>query len=214
MTAVEGSKPTGLVARVQNILLKPGAEWDVIATEPATTSGLFTGYAAILAVLPLIGTLIARLLLAGLFHGIFGMGTLVGGVLLAVVGYVLSLAMVYVAGLIINALAPSFDAKPDSVQALKVAVYANTAGWVAGLVSWIPLLGWLIGLAALAYGCYLLYLGVAKVMKPPAEKAVGYTIVVIVVQVVLFFVVAWITAIIGAMALFGAAATAAASMST
>jgi hypothetical protein len=132
---------------------------------------------------------------------------LVGGLVLGAVGYALTLGLVFVASLIISALAPSFDAKSDPVQALKVAVYANTAGWVAGIVSWIPVLGWLIGLGALVYGCYLLYLGVAKVMKPPAEKAVGYAIVVIIVQIVLYGIVAWITFLVSLMAIVGAAAT-------
>jgi hypothetical protein len=213
MSVVGGSASTGLVQRVQNILLKPAAEWEVIAGEPATTQGLFMGYACILAVLPLIGTLVGRVLFGSMFGGGLGMMTaLVAGLVLGIVGYVLNLVLVFVVGLIINALAPSFDAKSDSIQAMKVSVYAGTALWVAGIISWFPVIGWLIGLAALGYTCYLLYLGVSRVMKPPADKAVIYTVVIIGAQILLYLIVGWITLMVGVMAVAGAAVTGAAAV--
>jgi hypothetical protein len=213
MSATGIPSTAGLISRVQNILLKPAAEWEVIAGESATTQGLFTGYACILALLPLIGTLIARVLVGGLLGGGLGlMAALTGGVVLAILGYLLNLALVFAVGLIINALAASFDAKSDAIQAMKVSVYAGTALWVAGIVSWIPVLGWLIALAALGYTCYLLFLGVKEVMQPPADKAMVYTIVIIAAQVLLYLVIAWITIIVSAMAFMGAAATGAAAL--
>ncbi len=212
MSTVEGVGRTGLVARAINILTKPGSEWDVVAAEPATVPGLMT-YAAILALIPLIFTVLSRALFASLlYHSIFGIGALIGGFIIAGVGFSLSLGLVFVVSLIISALAPSFDAKADGVQALKVAVYANTAGWVAGVVAWIPVLGWLIGFLALCYGLYLLYLGLAKVMKPPAEKAVGYTLVVILIDIVLYGIVAWIGFMVAAAVMIGAAAGGAATL--
>ncbi|HWA61797.1 MAG TPA: Yip1 family protein [Caulobacteraceae bacterium] len=209
MSVVEGGpSATNIVQRVQNILLKPATEWDVIEQEPATTQSLFLGYACIVAVIPAVGALLGRLLF---FHSIMG---LVGGVVMAAVTYGLTLGVTFVGGIIINALAASFDAKSDSSQAMKVAVYSATAGWVAGIVSWIPVLGWLIAWAALAYGCYLLYLGISKVMKPPAEKAVGYAVVVIVIEIVLSAIVFWIVAMFAAMAVFGAAMTGAAALTS
>ena len=213
MTVAEGPSSSGLVTRAQNILLRPAAEWETIAGESATTQSLFTGYACILAILPVIGAVIAKVLLAGVLGSMFGgvvggvsmAGALIGGILQGVVGYAFNLAIVFVVGLIINALAASFDAKSDSVQALKVAVYSGTALWVAGLFIWVPLLGFLLYLGALGYTCYLLYLGVAKVMKPPEDKALVYTLVVIGSEIVLVLVAGMITAIIVGMAAIGGA---------
>jgi hypothetical protein len=53
-----------IIDRAKNIILKPAEEWNVIADEPATVSGLFTGYAMILAAIPLVA--------AVLFTGAFG----------------------------------------------------------------------------------------------------------------------------------------------
>ncbi len=41
-----------IVQRAKNIIIKPADEWNVIAGEPATVGGLFTGYAMILAAFP------------------------------------------------------------------------------------------------------------------------------------------------------------------
>lgn len=201
----------GIVQRAQNILLKPATEWDVIAAEPATTQGLFVGYACILALIPFAGSLLGSVILGGLFGGGIGIvGALVRGLVGGAVGYALTLGVVFGVSLIINVLT-SFDAKTDPVQALKVAVYSSTAVWVAGILAWIPVINLLVYLAALGYGCYLLYLGVTKVVKPPAEKAVGFTVVIILVEVVLFGIAFWITVLVGLMFAVGAAATAAAA---
>jgi hypothetical protein len=213
MTVAEGPGTANLVTRAQNILMKPTAEWQVIHGETATTQGLFTGYAAILAVLPLLGTLIGRVLFGGMIGGGLGMGmALTGGLVLGILSYVLNLVMVFVMGIIINAFASSFDAKSDSIQAMKVSVYAGTALWVAGLVSWIPVIGWLIGLAALAYTCYLLYLGLKLVMQPPADKALVYTLVTIGAQIGLYVVAGIVIGMVTAMFFIGAAATGAAAL--
>ncbi len=70
---------------------------------------------------------------------------------------------------------------------MKVAAYAPTAGWVAGVFGLIPLLS-ILSLLGL-YSIYLLHTGIAALMKPPANKAVLYTIAVIVVMVVIWLVI-------------------------
>jgi hypothetical protein len=207
MTVVEGPKSGNIVTRIQNILLKPADEWGVIDGEPATIQGLFTGYAAILALIPAVAILLGHLLL-GFFNPI---GALLSGAVQAVLVYALSLGTVYATGLAIEALAPNFDAAKDRTQAMKVAVYANTATWVGCILLFIPFLGFLIALAGFGYTCYLVFLGVGKVVKPPADKAVGLAAVACVIEFVIFCVAGWIVAIVGAMAFFGAAITSAAA---
>ncbi len=204
MSVVEGGPTTSnLVQRVQNILLKPAAEWAVIDGEPATTQGLMTGYACILAAIPAVAGFLGQFLFT---H------SLIGGAIFAVLGYVLSLVAVYVESIIINALAPSFGATANPTQALKAAVYANTAAWVAGVANIIPILGGFIVLAGIAYTCYLLYLGLGVVMKAPADKLVGYTVVSILAYIVLFGVAFWITGAVVLMFAAGAALTAGAML--
>jgi hypothetical protein len=183
MTAVEGPRSAGLIARVQNILLKPSAEWDVIDGESATVSGLFTGYACILAAIGPVAMVVQHLL--------FIHWTLPIIVVLAVLTYITSLVGVYIVGLIIDALAPSFDAQKNQIQAMKLAVYSYTAAWVAGILNIVPILGILAILAAF-YGLYVFWLGLPKLMKAPQEKATGYAVVTVIVAIVVNAVIGMI----------------------
>src|SRR5690606_11168846 len=140
-----------LIARVKGILLTPKAEWPVIAGEPAKVKGLYTGYAMILAAIPAVSGFIKGSLIG---HSLFGVTvtTPVGaGLAGMVLGYVLSLVVLYIVELVINALAPSFGGEKDQVQALKTATYAWTASWIAGIAVILPWIGWLVALAGGIY---------------------------------------------------------------
>jgi hypothetical protein len=184
------------------MIMKPAAEWDVVAAEPATVSGLFTGYAMIVAAIPAVATLIGRLLF---FH------SLVGGVIWAVLSYVLTLVGVYVVALIVDALASSFDGERNQVQALKLVIYGSTAVWVAGIGNIVPFIGWLLVLAGGIYTLYTIYIGLPKLMKNPPDKTLGYFAVIIVSEIVLYWLIAMVTALIVGMFAITAIATGAAA---
>jgi len=184
-----GSK--SLINRVKDILMTPKTEWGVIDAEPATIGGIYTSYVVILAAIGPIALLIGQQLIGISVLGVTYKPSMTYSIGSAVLTYVLSLVLVYLASLIIDALATSFGGTKDSVKAFKVAAYSATAGWVAGIFSIIPMLGWL-GLVGALYGLYLLYLGLPRLMRVSDDKAVGYTVVVIVVQIVLYFMAAMI----------------------
>ena len=185
---------SNLIGRAQNILLTPKTEWPVIAAEPETTAGLYTKYILILSAIGPIAMFL-RSTLIGIsvpFVGTYkvGMGAALTQLVLM---YVLGLVGIFVVALIINALAPTFGGQKDSVQALKAAAYASTAGWVAGIGQILPWgIGSLIGIAGGIYCIYLLYLGLPFTMKSPAEKSAGYTAVTIIAAIVLYLVIAMI----------------------
>jgi hypothetical protein len=177
-----------LVQRVKQILLSPRTEWQVIEAEPTTTTELYKTYIIPLAAIGPISQVIG--------YSVFGItvpfvgtyrvpiGSAISG---ALVAYVLTLAGTYVLALIIDGLAPTFNGQRSQIQALKVAAYSSTASWLAGIFALIP------GLRLLAilgvYSLYLLYLGLPIVMKSPRDKALGYTVVVIVAAIVLFMII-------------------------
>lgn len=201
MSAVEpGSATTGLVDRVKSILTKPSATWDVIDGEAATVGGLYKGYVIPLAAIPAISAMIGSVVFG---YGAFGVNVKanpVAAAVTAIVTYAMSLAMVYVMALIIEALAPSFDGQKNRMQALKVAVYSSTAAWVAGIFQIFPPLGLLAVIGSL-FSLYLLYLGLPKLMKAPSDKALGYTVVTVIVAIVLCLIVGMVA---GGVAGFGA----------
>lgn len=179
-----------LVPRVQGILLKPKDEWVKIKEEALPVPQLFTSYAAILAAIPAVAQFIGyglvgfRMPFVGWYR--FGLGS---ALLRSIFYYVLALVTVFVLGIIINALAKTFDSKQNQENAMKLAVFSMTPSWVVGALYIVPFLGILATLAGI-YGIYLLYLGLtAGLMETPKEKVAGYLIVIIVVTIVLMVIV-------------------------
>jgi hypothetical protein len=159
-----------LIDRAKNILITPKTEWPAIAAETATTQSILVGYVLILAA---IGP-VAMALRSGLL-----------GLTIAVVSYAISIAITFVLALIVDALAPSFGGEKDFVASLKLVAYSYTAAWIAGIFNLLPFVGPIIGLLALIYSFYTFYLGAPVLKKCSAEKAVGFTVVVVVCGIVL-----------------------------
>jgi hypothetical protein len=177
-----------LTDRVKNILLQPAQEWPVIEKESTSISELYRSYIVPLAAIGPIASIIG-LSFVGMsvsYSGAFRV-PLMTAIGQAVVNYVLALAGVYVLALVIDALAPTFQGKKNAVQALKVAAYSSTAAWLVAIFIIVPALAFLqiVGL----YSLYLLYLGLPALMKAPQDKALVYTIVVIIAAVVIFTII-------------------------
>jgi hypothetical protein len=193
MSAIEHARPSrSLFGRARNIVLQPKQEWEVIDLEPTSAGQLYSSYIVPLSAIPVVALLIGMSVI-GISAPLVGrirvpIGTGIGN---AVVRYILGLVAVYVLAVIIDALAPTFSGRKDQVQALKVAAYSYTAAWLAGILLIIPALAPITMLLSL-YCLYLLYTGLPAVMHAPREKALGYTIVVIVAAIVLWIVIALI----------------------
>ncbi len=168
-----------IIARVKEILLTPKPAWSVIETEETSTATLYTQYIMILAAIPPVAGFIGMSLFGVSGFGVSMRVPVMSGLIQMVLGYGLSLAMVYVAALIANALAPTFGGQKSEIQALKLVAYSGTAAMVGGIFSLIPALG-VLGLVAALYSLYLLYLGVPTLMKVPQEKVLRYTAVLVV----------------------------------
>lgn len=179
MTMAEPGGAAALLDRVRNILLHPTTEWERIKGEQTSLQSLLVGYVLPLAAL---GALCGFIGLA-----FVGVNTGVGAFRMplqvalgsAIVSVVMALAMVWVMGLIINAIAPSFGAAQDEMQANKLAAYFPTAFWVASVFQIFPLIAFL-SLAGF-YSFYLLYVGLPRLMNVPEDKKVGYFITILVI---------------------------------
>ncbi|MFZ1390821.1 MAG: Yip1 family protein, partial [Dokdonella sp.] len=194
-----------LIARAKAILLSPRTEWPVIAAEPETVANLYKNYILVLAAIPAIAGFIKGSLIGFSLFGITVRTPMVSGIIGMLVSYALTLGIVYLVALIIDALAPSFGGEKNIVQALKTSAYTYTASWVAGIATIIPWIGWLVVLAGAIYGIYLLYVGLPHTMRSPPDKSVGYTAVVIVIGFVLSIVVGMV---VGGITAAGSAASA------
>ena len=202
MSVVEEGRPgSGMVQRIRDILTKPTPTWEVIDTEAATIGGLYRSWVIPLAAIPAVCHFIGLSVFGFGFWGLHYRPSIVWTGINAVVTYLLTLAGVYVSALIIDALAPSFGGQKNQIQAFKVAAYSSTAAWLAGVFQLIPMLS-VLGLVGL-YSLYLMWKGLPKLMKAPEDKALGYVVVVILVSVVVWIIIAAVTAPLMAMGRHG-----------
>jgi hypothetical protein len=181
-----------IVERVKKILLEPKKEWGIISLETTNTSELYKSYIIPLAAIGPVASIIG-MSMVGIsmpFGGSFRLPltTSIGS---AVVQYVLSLVGVYLLAMIVDFLAPTFSGEKNIDQALKLAAYSYTAGWLSGIFVMIPALSFftILGL----YGLYLIYTGIPVLMKAPQEKALGYTVAVVIAGVIISVIIAWVS---------------------
>ncbi len=194
-----------LVNRAKQILLTPAAEWETIRQESLTTADLFGKYAVYLAAIPAVAGFLGRSLIG---YPLMGMGVyrtpFFRGIVFALLTYLLTLAGVYLLGYIIDALATSFGAQKDMNASLKVAVFASTASWAAGVFQIIPALS-ILSILGL-YSFYLIYTGIRAVKQPPPDKLIGYFVVTIIVAFVIYVVIGIVVSTIALGGIFAGSA--------
>lgn len=185
-----------LVERVKLIILKPREAWEKIGAEEGSEIQLYKEYLLLLAAIPALALFLGRWIV-GIRIPFFGIHRLSLGASLfnSVISYILTVAGVWVLGKVISLLATNFGGARDDFKGSKLAVYSYTPFFIAGILYLIPSLGALVFIAGL-YGLYLLYLGLPIVMATPKEKSMAYTIVIIVSVILIYIIVASITAAI------------------
>lgn len=180
--------PVSLVERAKNILLTPKTEWVRIAAEPSSIKQIYTSYVMILAAIPPIAGLIGAMLFVPRIGGVsYGapMGYLIA---MLVLSYLVTLGVVYVMALIIEALSPNFGGVKDRLQAFKISAYSSTAVWVVGILGIFPPLALLVWLAYI-YVAFLIYMGLGPVLRVPEDKSIVFTIVIVIAYVALIIVI-------------------------
>jgi hypothetical protein len=184
-----------LKTRAQNIVTRPAVEWPIIAGESTGVAELMTGYAAPLAAIPAVCGFLGLLVLGlgfGILRGLSGV----------IVSYVFGLVGLYIAAIIIEKLAPTFQSRGNTTQALKVVAYSMTPVWIAGVLHLVPALAMLTLIASL-YAIYLFYLGLPQVMHTPENQVIPYMLVSALVVIVVTVCVGFVAAAIGGVALYG-----------
>lgn len=191
--------PAGLVERVVGILTNPSQEWDRIAGEATTIQDLYVKYAILLAPIPFIATVVGMTLFFMRLGLMQFMGNFMGDFIVRIaISLVVQLGGLFVLGYVLKTLGPNFGADADLIQCMKVAVYASTPAWLAGVVNILYVvpelfrLANLIVLAGGVYGIYLLWLGVGRLLRPRADQQVVYTVVALVCFVVVMGVATYI----------------------
>ena len=144
-------------------------------------NSLMINYVAMLALIPLVGRIIGD---AIFYHG----GELGYAIAGSIVAYILDLISVFVVGIVIWKLAPTFSTATDQSKSTLMAAYVYTPIFFIGILNIIPVLGYL-AILGLLYGIYILYKGLPILVGTPKDKTVGYVVAVLVVSFIIVFII-------------------------
>jgi Yip1 domain len=170
-----------IALRAGNMLRTPKTEWPVIAAEPANILGLYTGYVAILAAVPLAAELV---------YLVTGGVPIEAALGITVSGYLLALVDVAILAVVASRLAPRFGGAQDLRQGFKLAAFGCTPAWLGGVFVLLPRIGSLLTLAATLYGIYVYYLGIPALTGVPAARRTPYFVFVLALTLAVALVVA------------------------
>jgi hypothetical protein len=160
-----------ILNRMMNILIHPNNEWQTIRNESAAYGNLLLRYVAPLAAIPPLAVI------AGSF--LFGRNlpnnTLAHLLITNLLWYCMYVLNVMVVGAIVAAIVTAPDVRWTGLQGFKVATYSFTPLFITGGIAVIPKMGWTI-YAAILYGIYLLYLGIAGIAGTAKKQAAWYAV--------------------------------------
>ena len=174
------------------LLLNPRRAWNQIAAKPPTSAALTLLFPIILALLPAFAWYI----------GTTRVGWQVGGgdpirltadsaQIIAVLFYATMIGSIAGIGYMIHWMALTYGAQSTVAKGLAIAGLTATPLFIAGAVGFHPVLmvDLIVGVAALCYAVYLLYIGIPIVMHIPQERGFLFSSAVIAVCMVIFIAI-------------------------
>jgi hypothetical protein len=164
-----------ILTHVWGLFFHPDREWEAIGAEPGTIGNCYLRHVLVLAALPAVSALVGSTQVGWQI----GVGSAIklslpSALIIGAVFYVAMLVAVLTMGEFIHWMANTYDAQASIERCVVLSAYTATPLFLAGVLTLYPLLwlNMLIGLLALAYTIYLLYIGVPIVMRVPKEQ--GY----------------------------------------
>ncbi|MEM6580122.1 MAG: Yip1 family protein [Pseudomonadota bacterium] len=177
-----------MIQHTFGLLVKPVAQWKTVATLPAPSLRILLLYPCIFAILPAVAW----------YYGTSHVGWSVGdddpikltvesARRISILFYFAMVAAVAAIGYFIHWMSDTYGAQSSMTKGIVIAGLTATPLFIAGLVGFHPLL-WidlLIGVGAISWSVYLLYLGIPIVMNIPEERGFLFSSAVVGVALVI-----------------------------
>jgi hypothetical protein len=189
-----------MIQHILGILTKPTAEWQSLAALPEDSLRKVALYPCLLAFLPAVAW----------YFGTSRVGWTVGDEgaaikltaesarTLTILFYLAMITALGVIGYFIHWMSSTYGADSSTYKGIMIAGIASTPLYLAGLVGFYPVL-WvdlLIGVAAVSWAVYLLYLGIPIIMKIPEERGFLFSSAVLGVALVMLICVMVVSVIL------------------
>jgi hypothetical protein len=177
-----------MIQHTIGLLLKPSAQWQTIAQLPEKSRNVLVLYPCILAILPAIawywGTSqvgwtvgsqgnVIRLTAASAFQ-------------ISILFYLVMVGSVAIIGYFIHWMSRTYGAQSTLAKGIVIAGLTATPLFITGLVGFYPTL-WLdllIGVVAVSWAVYLMYLGIPIMMNIPEERGFLFSSAILAIALV------------------------------
>ncbi len=189
-----------MIPHAVGLLVNPSAQWRTVATLPPASFRNLALYPWILALLPAVAW----------YYGSSQVGWTVGknpdpikltadsALLISVLFYFAMVGSVCVIGYFIHWMSETYGADSSLLKGMVIAGLTATPLFLAGSVGFYPIL-WidmLVGVAAISWAVYLLYLGIPIVMDIPEERGFLFSSAVVAIGLVMIVVILVTTVIL------------------
>lgn len=188
-----------MIHHVLGLFTHPDQEWREIRGEEESISHMYLTHTLILAAIPVVSA----------FIGTTQMGWVMGdrppvkltvesALWMSIMSYVAMLGGVAIMGAFIHWMARTYDANPSMARCIAFATYTATPLFVGGLAALYPdlALGMVVGLAAISYTVFLLYVGLPTFMNIPTDEGFLFSSSVLAVGLVVLVAIMAATVII------------------
>lgn len=177
-----------MIQHTLGLMVKPAAQWRSVAALPANSLNILVLYPCVLALLPAVAW----------FFGTSRIGWTVGdgpairltlesALQLCSLFYLAMVGCVVAVGYFIHWMSGTYGAETSFVRGIVIAGMAVTPLFVFGLSGFYPLL-WLdmlLGVVAVSWSVYLLYLGIPIMVNIPEERGFLFSSAVVAVALVI-----------------------------
>jgi hypothetical protein len=178
-----------MIQHTFGMLFKPSAEWRTVAGLPQPSLNRLLLYPCIMAIIPAVAW----------YYGTSRVGWTVGGDgqaikltvesarQLTILFYLAMVACVAAIGYFIHWMAHTYGAESSTIKGIVIAGLCSTPLFLSGVVGFYPLL-WLdmlVGVFAVSWSVYLLYLGIPIIMNIPEERGFLFSSAVLAICLVI-----------------------------
>ncbi|MDX1735625.1 MAG: Yip1 family protein [Halioglobus sp.] len=170
------------------LLVRPAQQWQKIADLPESSMKMLAIYPCLMAILPAVAW----------YYGTTAVGWTVGdgdaikltaesALVICILFYFGMVACVAVIGYFIHWMAQTYGAESSILKGVVITAFTATPLFLAGLIGFKPVL-WLdmlVGVAAVSWAVYLMYLGIPIVMNIPKERGFLFSSAVLAIALVI-----------------------------
>jgi hypothetical protein len=178
-----------MIEHTFGLMVRPSAQWRTIAALPESTLRTLLLYPCMLAILPAVAWYYGTTEV-GWTVGVYGEPirlTSESARQICILFYLTMIACVAIIGYCIHWMAATYGAQSTATRGMVIAGITATPLFIAGLTGFHPLL-WLdmlIGVIALCWSVYLMYLGIPIVMQIPEERGFLFSSAVLAIAMVI-----------------------------